>query len=322
MKKCSGCKKIMDEQFFIKNDKEYRMCNECREYQSLWKQNYRQKNPEEYKKYRTEYNGKNIDKLKQYDTNRMLNRPEYFLFSSARSRARKSKLDFTITEVDIKNLLDKISFCPLRELKFDRGKNRKASPNSVSIDRIDSLKGYTKDNIQIISYKANLIKNAIDLQTFDKIVNNLDYIFQEKHDIDDTTRAIIIEDRLRQFKEESWSEKDKYRLLNVEKWMINSAKKRAKKSKLEININANYIRSIWPLDNKCPILEEKFVSGKNVISKNSATIDRIDNSKGYVMGNIMIVSALVNSVKNNAKIEELKIILKNWKKTEENRSKK
>jgi hypothetical protein len=286
----------------------------------LWKQNYRQENPEEYKKNRAEYNEKNAAKLKEYDTNRMLNRPEYFLFSSARGRARKYKVDFTITEQDIKELLDKTLICPLRKVPFERGSNHKASPNSVSVDRIESSKGYTKDNIQLISYKANLIKNTSNLEIFRKIVYNLEYSFQEYHDIDDQTRHLIIEDRLKQIEKDSRSD-DAYRILNIEKWLINSAKKRAKKSKLEINIDANYLKAIWPLNNKCPIIEEKFINGKGAISPNSATIDRINNNEGYTKNNIMIISAKANVIKNNATIEELKFILQNWEELEKQRIK-
>lgn len=45
--------------------------------------------------------------------------------------------------------------------------------NSPSIDRIDSTKGYTRDNIQIISWKANSIKRNASLEELILLVNYL-----------------------------------------------------------------------------------------------------------------------------------------------------
>lgn len=38
---------------------------------------------------------------------------------------------------------------------------------------------------------------------------------------------------------------------------------------------------------------------------NAASLDRIDNSKGYVRGNVMVISLRANAIKNNATAEEL-----------------
>ncbi len=43
-------------------------------------------------------------------------------------------------------------------------------PNSPSIDRFDSNKGYTKDNIRIVSAKANALKSDGTLEEFLQII--------------------------------------------------------------------------------------------------------------------------------------------------------
>ena len=65
----------------------------------------------------------------------------------------------------------------------------------------------------------------------------------------------------------------------------------------------------------CPLLEMelsyKSYEGK-VCPSNYATLDKIDPSKGYVCGNIQILSYRANTLKNSATIDELKTIIKNW----------
>jgi len=79
--------------------------------------------------------------------------PERYMLYTARGNAKRKNIEFSIVESDI--VIPK--FCPilgvLLETKVgNRGNNR------ASLDRIDSSKGYTKDNIQVISYLANRMK--------------------------------------------------------------------------------------------------------------------------------------------------------------------
>lgn len=45
----------------------------------------------------------------------------------------------------------------------------------------------------------------------------------------------------------------------------------------------------------------------------SPSLDRIDSSKGYVKGNVRVISARANMLKNNATVEELTLVLKDLK---------
>jgi len=49
----------------------------------------------------------------------------------------------------------------------------------------------------------------------------------------------------------------------------------------------------------CPILNIKFQVGRETWY-NSPSIDRIDNTQGYTKDNIIIVSMMANSIKNQA----------------------
>jgi len=84
-----------------------------------------------------------------------------------------------------------------------------------------------------------------------------------------------------------------------------SAKQRAKKNNLPFNIELSDI--IIP--EYCPILDiklERKEYGKGgSFQPNSPSLDKIIPEKGYVKGNIMVISMKANIIKGNATINEL-----------------
>lgn len=82
-----------------------------------------------------------------------------------RSSAKQRGLEFNIEYTDILNLM--VDVCPVLgiELNYELGGNKgKVLPCSPSVDRIDNSKGYTKDNIIIISQLANKVKHSLLLE--------------------------------------------------------------------------------------------------------------------------------------------------------------
>tara|TARA_R100000008_G_scaffold43143_1_gene24943 strand:- start:37 stop:618 length:582 start_codon:yes stop_codon:yes gene_type:complete len=56
----------------------------------------------------------------------------------------------------------------------------------------------------------------------------------------------------------------------------------------------------------CPVFGMELDWGMNGRQPNSPSLDRIDPTKGYVKGNVMLISDLANSMKQNATPEQLK----------------
>lgn len=79
------------------------------------------------------------------------------LLNSSKHRASNKGREHTLTVQDIKDLWPEDNKCPVFGFEFEWNSAgfRETSP---SLDRIDSTKGYTKDNVQVISWKANRIK--------------------------------------------------------------------------------------------------------------------------------------------------------------------
>lgn len=91
------------------------------------------------------------------------------------------------------------------------------------------------------------------------------------------------------------------------------ARKRALKNGLEIDIEPNDIPNIPSI---CPVLgieikrNIKDNSNTHGPSDNSPSLDRIDTSKGYVKGNIRIISNRANRIKSDASFDEIEKIYK------------
>lgn len=88
------------------------------------------------------------------------------LLSNAKQRAKKSNIEFTLTKDDI-NIPDT---CPVFGFPLKR-EGRETWMYAPSIDRIDNTKGYIKENIIIVSRRANILKKDATLDELRKLAN-------------------------------------------------------------------------------------------------------------------------------------------------------
>ena len=83
--------------------------------------------------------------------------PAKRMYNSAKVRAKRYGHEFTITVDDIRVP----ERCPILGVLLETGKGR-ALARSPTLDRIDNNRGYTPDNVQVISYRANTMKNCAE----------------------------------------------------------------------------------------------------------------------------------------------------------------
>ena len=109
------------------------------DYLKEYQKEYRKSHKEEIKNYHKTYNLKHRDRLR---------------LEGIKKRASKKGLEFNLELADISYP----EYCPVLNIKLERQFGH-LEFNSPSVDRIDPSKGYTKDNIQVISQKANAMKH-------------------------------------------------------------------------------------------------------------------------------------------------------------------
>ena len=90
---------------------------------------------------------------------------------------------------------------------------------------------------------------------------------------------------------------------------VANARQRAKRGGVPCNISLNYVRSL--VVDYCPLLGIPLIYSADELRSNSATLDRKQPDKGYVEGNVAVLSHRANRLKSDSSIEELKLLLEN-----------
>lgn len=84
----------------------------------------------------------------------------------------------------------------------------------------------------------------------------------------------------------------------IEKRILNRTKARAKRKSFEFNLELCDI----VVPERCPVFDIPFVYGDHMLTP---SVDRIDSSKGYIKGNIVIISNKANMMKSSANLEDV-----------------
>ena len=168
-------------------DKKYRQDNksERKEYSKKYYQANREKILDKNKKYYQDNKEKVLAQYKKYyqdnkekirDTQRKYTSNLYNIkkytdisipfLNKKISNMRDRSNDVTLTAEELLELIPKDLKCPVFRTKFSFGEGNDwtTKQNSMSVDRIDNNKGYHKDNVVIVSSKANTMKSSATLK--------------------------------------------------------------------------------------------------------------------------------------------------------------
>jgi hypothetical protein len=87
--------------------------------------------------------------------------------------------------------------------------------------------------------------------------------------------------------------------------MLQSAKHRAKRDGVPCTITAKDI----VIPKVCPALGVKLEQGTRQNHANAPTLDRVFPERGYIPGNVRVISHKANLIKNNATLDELECMV-------------
>ena len=278
-KKCAKEYQELHKEEISAHNKQYRMLNKdhisdiSKKYRALNRDNLNENKKQYY------YSNKEVVLEKLKDKHRV--NPALKMIVTARRRAKLKNIPFNLEAEDI--LIP--SVCPILKIPIIPGV-KKLHKGSPSLDRITPEIGYTPTNIQILSHKANCMKqdlNVNQLLLFANWINNT-------YSCDNIS-----------------NEKQEYMPCGIEGVMLSRAKSRAKEKGLPFNLELCDI--IVPLF--CPVFKTRMKVGIGCVTAISPSLDRIIPEKGYTKGNIQVISHKANACKQNATSEEL-LLFSDW----------
>lgn len=109
-------------------------------------------------------------KFTKYSLESVLNRR----YSSIKCRAKSKEWKIDFEKEYLLELWNKQNgLCALSGLQMTFSKTGVCDPMNVSVDRIDSNKHYTKDNVQLVCYVLNVMKTNLPMKEFLKICKSV-----------------------------------------------------------------------------------------------------------------------------------------------------
>lgn len=95
------------------------------------------------------------------------------------------------------------------------------------------------------------------------------------------------------------------RLGDLARHMWRKARARAKRSGMDFDISPEDV----VIPERCPILDIPIAINRGKKWANgSPSLDRIDNSKGYIKGNVAVISMQANNIKANLNVEDVELL--------------
>lgn len=91
---------------------------------------------------------------------------------------------------------------------------------------------------------------------------------------------------------------------NIQLYLYKSVKSRARQRGEEFSIDLEDV----VVPDKCPILGIPLKYNRGIKEDNSYSLDRIDPNKGYIKGNVWVISLRANRIKNDSTPQELRLI--------------
>ena len=114
-----------------------------------------------------------------------------------------------------------------------------------------------------------------------------------------------VAERVRQLGRKYWRE-------NWVVYKLAGLKQKARRMGLEFNIDPSDIS----VPTHCPVFGIPLFISEGVATINSPSVDRIDNTKGYIKGNVVVVSQKANTMKRAATVSEMRQLADFYEKLE------
>lgn len=115
------------------------------------------------------YANKNRESRSKYEQEYWSSRWEEYMWKQAKRRSARSGLDF---DIDVSDIVIP-THCPYLGIEITKIFGQGVVWSNPSLDRIDNNKGYIKGNVQVLSRRANSVKQDLSLKELQNFCVNV-----------------------------------------------------------------------------------------------------------------------------------------------------